>query len=62
MLFPRKLRAPIDTRDTRKDVLEYSALIIDSPSATTRSAADGAQVGVVVRHLLTEVGPGLLEL
>ena len=25
---------PIDTRDTRKDVLEKSALMIDSPSAT----------------------------
>ena len=35
MLFPRKLRAPMATRDTRRDVLEYSALIIDSPSATT---------------------------
>ena len=34
MLFPRKLRGPIDTRDRRKDVLEKSAFIMDSPSAT----------------------------
>jgi len=35
MLLPRKLREPMDTRDTRMDELEYSALIIDNPSATT---------------------------
>ena len=34
MWFPRKLSAPTDVRDTRKDVLEKSALMIDSPSAT----------------------------
>ena len=34
MLFPRKLSAPIDTGDTRNDVLEKSALMIDRPSAT----------------------------
>ena len=34
MWFPRKLCGPIDARDTRKDVLEKSALMIDSPSAT----------------------------
>ena len=34
MLLPRKLCAPILTRDTRNDVLEKSALMIDSPSAT----------------------------
>ncbi len=32
--LPRKLRGPIDTRDTRKDVLEKSVLMIESPSAT----------------------------
>ena len=34
MLFPTKFCGPIDTRDTRKDVLEKSAFIIVSPSAT----------------------------
>lgn len=34
MLFPTKFCGPIDTRDTRKDVLERSAFIIVSPSAT----------------------------
>jgi hypothetical protein len=34
MLFPRKLCPPIDTGDTRKDVLDKSAFIRDSPSAT----------------------------
>ena len=34
MRLPRKLRAPIERRDSRKDVLEKSALMIDSPSAT----------------------------
>ena len=35
MLFPRKLRGPIATRDNRMDVLENSVLIIESPSAIT---------------------------
>ena len=34
MLFPRKLFGPMDTGDTRKDVLEKSAFMIDRPSAT----------------------------
>ena len=34
MLLPRKLCAPIETWDTRKDVLEKSVLMIDRPSAT----------------------------
>ena len=34
MPLPRKLRAPMDVRDSRKDVLENSAFIIDSASAT----------------------------
>jgi hypothetical protein len=34
MLFPRKLCGPIVTGDTQNDVLEKSALMIDSPSAT----------------------------
>lgn len=34
MLFPRKLYGPIEARDTRKDVLENSALTMESPSAT----------------------------
>ena len=29
-----KLSGPIDTRDTRKDVLEKSAFMMDRPSAT----------------------------
>ena len=32
--MPRKLRGPIASGDTRNDELEYSALMIDSPSAT----------------------------
>ena len=35
MWLPRKLSRPIDASDTRKEVLEKSALRIDSPSATT---------------------------
>jgi hypothetical protein len=34
MPLPRKLRAPMDARDSRKDVLENSAFIIDRASAT----------------------------
>ena len=34
MELPRKLWAPMDTWDSRKDVLEKSALMTDSPSAT----------------------------
>lgn len=34
MRFPRKLCAPIAVGDSRKEVLEYSAFIRDSPSAT----------------------------
>ena len=34
MLLPRKLRSPMNVQDSRKDVLENSAFIIDSASAT----------------------------
>jgi hypothetical protein len=34
MLFPRKVRGPIDARDTRKEVLEKWALMNESPSET----------------------------
>lgn len=36
MLFPRKLRGPIDARDTRKEVLEKWALMNESPSGDYR--------------------------
>ena len=34
MLFPTKLRGPMDAQDTWNEVLEKSALMIDNPSAT----------------------------
>ena len=45
----------------RKDVLEKSALMIDSPSATIVPLPTDAQVRVVVLHLGAEVRPGLLD-
>ena len=59
MLFPRKLRGPIDTRDTRKEVLEKSALMIDNPSATIVPLPTELRYGVLVRHLIAEIRPGL---
>ena len=46
MSFPRKLSGPIDARDTRKDVLEKSALMTDSPSATIVPLPTEARYGV----------------
>ncbi len=34
MLFPTNVRAPTVARDTRNDVLEKSAFMMDSPSET----------------------------
>ena len=61
MLLPRKLCGPIDARDTRNDVLEKSALMIDSPSATIVPLPTGAQERGLVLHLQAEVRPGLLD-
>ena len=46
MSLPRKLCAPIETRDTRNDVLEKSALTIDSPSAITVPLPTETRYGV----------------
>ena len=52
----------MDARDSRKDVLENSAFIIDSASATIVPRADGAQVRALVLDLSAEVRPGLDDL
>ena len=60
MFCPRKLCAPIDTCDTRNDVLEKSALMIDSPSEPwcrcRRPPGTGSRAG----DLGAEVRAGLL--
>lgn len=46
MLLPRKLRGPIEACERRNDVLEKSALTIDSPSATIVPVPTVARYGV----------------
>ena len=57
MLLPRKLRAPMDARDNRKDVLEYSAFIIDSASATIVPLPTELRIRVLVLDVAAEVRP-----
>ena len=52
---------PIDARDTRKDVLEKSALMIDSPSATIVPLPTELRYGVSCFTSRAEVRPGLLD-
>ena len=62
MLLPRKLRAPMDARDNRKDVLEYSAFIIDSASATIVPLPTELRIRVLVLDVAAEVRTHLDDL
>ena len=62
MPLPRKLRAPMDARDSRKDVLEYSAFIIDSASATIVPLPTELRIRVLVLDVAAEVRPHLDDL
>ena len=59
MWLPKKLRAPSATGETRNDVLENSALMIDSPSETIVPLPTRGQERRVVVQLGAEVGAGL---
>ncbi len=62
MLLPRKLLAPMDARDSRKDVLEYSAFIIDSASATIVPLPTELRNGFSCLTLPPKFAPGLDDL
>ena len=62
MSLPTKLCGPIDTRDTWNEVLEKSAFIMASPSATIVPLPTELRYGLSWATSHAEVRAGLLDL